>query len=148
MNISKSFVTAGNATFTVSNGKGDWYTFRARRPKARKEGVTPPVFMQLLTGPDNRSDYTYLGVLDEVGGFVRLTGASKLGQDTQPMKVLAFALRIIWGKQQLPEGYTIQHAGRCGACGRKLTVPSSIETGLGPECAGRITEQPNHKKAA
>ena len=27
------------------------------------------------------------------------------------------------------------HSGCCGRCGRKLTVPESIDTGLGPVCA-------------
>jgi hypothetical protein len=50
-------------------------------------------------------------------------------------RVLAFAVRVMLGKQKLPEGYKVQHAGRCGRCARTLTVPSSIELGLGPECA-------------
>jgi hypothetical protein len=29
----------------------------------------------------------------------------------------------------------VWHEGRCGRCGRKLTVPESIESGFGPECA-------------
>jgi hypothetical protein len=29
----------------------------------------------------------------------------------------------------------VWHEGRCGRCGRRLTVPESIESGLGPECA-------------
>jgi hypothetical protein len=28
----------------------------------------------------------------------------------------------------------IWHEGRCGRCGRKLTVPESIHNGYGPEC--------------
>jgi hypothetical protein len=27
------------------------------------------------------------------------------------------------------------HEGKCGRCGRLLTVPSSIESGIGPECS-------------
>jgi hypothetical protein len=29
------------------------------------------------------------------------------------------------------------HEGRCGKCGRALTVPESIESGLGPVCESR-----------
>jgi hypothetical protein len=30
------------------------------------------------------------------------------------------------------------HEGYCGRCGRELTVPESIERGLGPQCARRM----------
>ena len=30
------------------------------------------------------------------------------------------------------------HEGRCGRCGRKLTVPESIEAGYGPECINLV----------
>jgi len=32
----------------------------------------------------------------------------------------------------------IWHRGFCGRCGRPLTVPSSIATGIGPDCAERM----------
>jgi hypothetical protein len=28
----------------------------------------------------------------------------------------------------------VWHEGRCGRCGRALTVPESVERGIGPEC--------------
>jgi hypothetical protein len=34
----------------------------------------------------------------------------------------------------LPESLEIWHEGSCLRCGRKLTVPESIESGYGPEC--------------
>jgi hypothetical protein len=30
------------------------------------------------------------------------------------------------------------HEGKCCRCGRKLTVPASIASGIGPECATKI----------
>ncbi|MGQ4872128.1 MAG: DUF6011 domain-containing protein, partial [Candidatus Thorarchaeota archaeon] len=32
----------------------------------------------------------------------------------------------------LPEKVRIWHEGKCGRCGRRLTVPESIESGYGP----------------
>src|ERR1019366_4832357 len=34
----------------------------------------------------------------------------------------------------LPANLEVWHEGKCGRCGRKLTVPESIERGIGPEC--------------
>ena len=38
-------------------------------------------------------------------------------------------------KARIPEHLEIFHEGRCCACGRKLTTPESILSGIGPECA-------------
>ena len=37
-----------------------------------------------------------------------------------------------------PATFEFWHEGRCAACARRLTVPESIERGLGPECALRF----------
>ena len=37
-----------------------------------------------------------------------------------------------------PATFEIWHEGRCAACARRLTVPQSIATGLGPDCADRL----------
>lgn len=131
MSVTKEFVLAGKATFTVSNGKGDHYTFRV----VKKEFNDRPIwFGQLLTGPDNTSDYTYIGVVSE-DLKVRLTRKSKYTEESTPVKVLDWTLLHIFMQLPFPNGYKVQHEGRCGRCGRVLTVPESIESGIGPECA-------------
>lgn len=37
-----------------------------------------------------------------------------------------------------PATFEFWHEGRCAACARRLTVPQSIATGFGPECAERL----------
>ena len=132
--IAKDFILAGNATFTVSNPKGERYTFRVRYSKGGG-GYKPAWFIYLLTEPDNTSSYTYMGMLNSENGTVRLSANSRYNLESLPVKVANWALRCIWSELDIPLGYTIQHAGKCGRCGRKLTVPSSIESGIGPECA-------------
>ena len=34
--------------------------------------------------------------------------------------------------------FEFRHEGRCGRCGRALTVPESIDTGFGPHCAAEM----------
>ncbi|GMU26254.1 MAG: hypothetical protein AMXMBFR16_11590 [Candidatus Uhrbacteria bacterium] len=135
--ITREFATAGRAVFTVSNATGERYTFKVKRKD--NEAPRPPVyFVSLLTGPDNTRDYTYVGVLNDYNGSVRLTAASRYAEDSKPVAVVRWALKKVWERGTLPAGYEILHEGRCGRCGRPLTVPESIKTGLGPECAGRI----------
>ncbi len=126
--VTKSFVTAGRAIFTVKSITGSYYTYRV----TRKDNTW---FVGLLTGPDNTSSYTYMGILDADRGEVILTKASKFADESLPVRVLRWAIRLVWNDGTLPTGYSLDHAGMCGRCGRTLTVPESIATGLGPECS-------------
>jgi hypothetical protein len=135
--ISLQFVRGGRAIFTVSNASGKHYTFRVKASKPSEKYPKVSHFVQMLTGPDNTSDYTYVGMLTDED-TVRLTAKSKYNADSEPVKVFNWALRVIGGKAGLPAGYNIQHEGRCCRCGRVLTVPQSIESGIGPECAQKM----------
>jgi len=133
--ITKEFLTAGQAIFTVSNPSGEHYTYKVSAPYKQSE-TNPFWFVKVLTGPDNTRDYTYAGLLQHTGNLV-VTAKSKYKSDSKPFLVAKWAISVIWGELNIPDGYKIQHEGRCGRCGRSLTDPTSIETGLGPICAGR-----------
>jgi hypothetical protein len=137
------FILAGNAYFTVKSLKtGARYTYRVSRAtcsRCKKDFCEcwnyPTYFVALLTGPENTADYTYLGMLRE--NKFQLTRASKMKDDSTPVK----AFRYVWAYlacNQLPPQTEIWHEGRCGKCGRVLTVPESVEAGIGPDCAGRM----------
>jgi hypothetical protein len=128
------FFQGGRALFTVANGKGEHYTFKIRQPK----GDNKPFFVSLLTGPNNEGDYTYLGIYNPNDHKVFLTAKSKMNENSTPVKVINWAIGIVASGKTLPEGYSIQHEGRCCRCGRLLTDPTSIELGIGPECGKRF----------
>jgi hypothetical protein len=91
-----------------------------------------------LTGPNNDADYSYMGMLSEFNGEVRLTRASRVTENAKSFKVINWAMRKVWAGSVLPEGYAIHHEGRCARCARTLTTPESIERGIGPECAEKM----------
>lgn len=128
------FILAGKATFTLRSQKtGTRYTYKVKK----NEGENQPDlwFISLLSGPDNEGDYTYLGMIRN-GQFL-LTRASKMTSDSLPVK----AFRWTWEKLVAgvePEQVEIWHAGKCGRCGRTLTVPESISSGYGPECIQHV----------
>lgn len=126
------FFTGGNAIFTVTNPSGEHYTYRIRKPRRDM-----PFFVQLLSGPDNTNDYTYIGIYAANVPRLVLTAKSKLPADSKPVLVFTWAARQVARGRELPQGYSIQHEGRCCRCGRRLTVRESIESGIGPECAKR-----------
>lgn len=150
----EDFIFAGNATFTlVSKKTGVRFTYRVKVKKydqKRLHLVTDPVkkaqevseavyFLNLLRGPSNETDYSYMGVLrkDPVRYF--WTAASgKVGRLAPAYKALGWFVDAAKNRRDvLGSQLEVWHEGRCGRCGRKLTVPGSIAAGLGPECAGR-----------
>lgn len=145
--ISKDFVTAGKATFTLEipeayalqHGLKRHYTFKTRF-KAGNDRYPDAFFVSLMTGADNESSFSYLGMLSPETGVVRTTAKSCLGSGDLVVRLLNRALAVIWAGDATPltaAGFNVCHAGKCGRCGRKLTNPESLATGIGPECAGR-----------
>jgi hypothetical protein len=130
-----AFMRGGNATVTLVSVKtGTRFTYRLR---AAEDNDT--LFVGLLTGPDNETAYSYLGRVSR-GLFWagrKVPKAGDISADAPSSKAFAWAWRALI-KGNMPEALEVYHEGRCARCARKLTVPSSIESGFGPECAGKI----------
>jgi|SRR6478752_825415 len=127
-----AFVLAGNATFTVrSEQSGNRFTFKVRKPSE-----TSPHFVSVLTGSDNENDFSFLGSI--FGGKVYSHGRkSSISAESLSARAAQWVVSKVIKGEPL-NGCEVWHAGRCGRCNRKLTVPESIETGLGPECATKV----------
>lgn len=145
----RNFIQAGNATVTlVSKATGQRFTYRIQAPhkpgnegtNAARDTASKMRFVQVLTGADNEASYSYLGYIRTEGaGPVFFHGGSKarVGRDAPSAKAFQWAWRHL-AADVLPQAMQIWHEGRCGRCSRKLTVPSSIASGFGPECAGHV----------
>lgn len=128
-------ILAGNAIFTCHNATGTHFTYRVKHAgRGNALDRTSPLFVSVLTGPDNGSSYTYAGIVGK-DGSVRLTQKSGFKDDSLSVRVLRWFLVLLRDGKTIPEGYGIHHEGRCLRCGRRLTTPESVERGLGPECA-------------
>lgn len=126
----KRFLFAGNATFTIVSKKTEErFTFRIRASEKPRL-----FFVDQMVGPSNESDFRFIGTSNAEGSFYVWKKLKE--QDTPAIKALRWFLPLV-GAGHLPSTVELWHEGRCGRCGRRLTVPSSIETGLGPECAGK-----------
>jgi hypothetical protein len=129
------FMLAGKATVTLVSRKTDArFTYRIT---ASQDGLAH--FVGVLTGSDNESSYSYLGRISR-GIFWQGRKVPKAG-DVSASAPSAKAFDWAWrslAKGILPESLEVWHAGKCGRCSRKLTVPSSIAQGYGPECVGKI----------
>lgn len=131
-----NFIQAGNATITaVSVATGTRFTYRVRESNDGKL-----FFVSLLNGPDNTTSYTYMGIIR--GNKFTRTNNSKVTQDAPSYKAFVWLFDQL-SMDRLPPTVELYHEGRCGRCNRLLTVPESIEAGIGPECARHV-----HRPAA
>lgn len=126
------FMLGGNALFTVKSGKsGIRYTYKILTDRKR-EGFFRVYWMN---GSDNTKDFRMLGSIDK-------SSPSLIPLSIHVKEINAFvALDYIY--LNLCVGVfmptlEIWHEGRCCKCGRPLTVPESIERGIGPECLSKM----------
>lgn len=133
-----AFAFAGNATISLRSSKtGARYTYKIQRAKPSNEGQDErelPLFVKLLTGTDNENDFSFIGTIFPRNPS-RLTTSRKAFVPATSQCFKAFAW---WLTHIGDERVEVWHEDRCGRCGRKLTVPESIATGLGPHCAKRM----------
>ena len=131
------FVLGGNATFTLENtATGNRFTFKVRALEDRKGAVSH--FVSLLNGSDNEADFAYLGQLYRDSFDFAHGQKSRIGKDTPSAKAFAWLAKRLLANAAIPEQVRVWHEGRCGCCGRKLTVPGSIASGFGPKCAQHV----------
>jgi hypothetical protein len=111
---------------------GQHFTFRIRAKRGDETGRV--FFAGLLTATDH---YEYLAVLDPTD-TLRFTARSIVPAEHPAAKALAFTWRALCAGR-IPDGLILRHEGRCGACGRELTHPESIDSGIGPDCRKRLS---------
>lgn len=144
--LSKEFVCGGKAIFTLEvpesfqkqENTRPHYTYKVSEPKF----TVPFLFVSVLTGPENTKDYTYLGILFPETGIVKFTEKSQFTNDSPCVRLLRRVTANLWagtGAKIEAAGFKLHHEGKCGRCGRRLTVPQSIECGIGPECIKGMT---------
>jgi hypothetical protein len=148
------FMLAGHARITLVSAKtGQRFTFRISKPRDAQRGVPAPLFVALLRGPDNGSDFQFLGTIFHDRRYSRgtrdgsayvierpfvLGKKSRIAANAPSALAFVFAWKHI-ERAALPPDCEVWHEGKCGCCGRALTVPESIASGIGPICAQRGT---------
>lgn len=130
------FLRGGNAKLTLRSRKtGTHFTFRVAQPwdhDANRRDTAGPFFVSVLSGPNNETDFQFIGFIPFGGESM---SAGKKGHPNAPsFKAFSWMLRhAVLG--HIHPDLEVRHEGRCCRCGRALTHPTSITTGIGPECA-------------
>lgn len=132
-NHAKAFLTAGKATLTiVSVATEKRFTFRVL---AADNG--DGFFVRVLVGSDNENDYAGIGFLNTKKPVPKFWPA-KHGKRPDAAAAFEWFARNLFERGGLSAKAKLYHEGRCGRCARLLTVPSSIASGIGPECASKL----------
>ena len=133
------YVAGGRGTFTLV-GKQTRYTYKLSQHV--EENFRSPIFVKVLVGSDNTNDFEYIGFIPDPGPtLTNMTPLQlkqgKKGNAAHPAyTALAWWLEAYRRDPELAAHANFWHEGTCCRCGRKLTVPESIEAGIGPVCAG------------
>jgi hypothetical protein len=129
----RDFLLAGKSTVTLRSTKTQKrFTYRVRKSEDGRVW-----FVALLNGPDNESSYGYIGII-RAGKTFEHGRKSKVAADAPSVKAFAWFFANLAAGERLGDGVEVWHEGKCGRCGRKLTVPESIAHGIGPECIKHV----------
>lgn len=125
------YITAGRATITLRSTKTqDRYTYRIRASK--KPEYAGLLFVDVLTGTDD-SKYQPLGVINSKLEYYHAR-RSRIAKGATSSVAMEWSWNALARTKRLPRTLEVWHEGRCGKCGKELTVPESIASGFGPKC--------------
>lgn len=132
----KKFMLAGKAIFTLrSTRTGQRFTYKIKVADNDNNYEHPLYFVSVLVGPDNWTNYRFFGTIKGENKQFTISNNAKISPDAPSVRGFKWAWEYL---DQLPDFMEIWHEGKCGRCGRKLTVPESIESGFGPECINMV----------
>ena len=123
----------GARVTVVNDATGNHFTFRFRRPVNKATGQEfTCVLVDLMTGTDNESSYSFIGTLR--GDYVAVSPKAKTSKERADKAALVLNWTIKAAQGGDLKTVRCLHFGTCGRCGRTLSTPESVDQGLGPEC--------------
>lgn len=132
--------TGKRFTFKMGKPRRDNNVFNGRKPRDPKK--PKPIFVSVLTGPSNTSDYQFMGCLWPGDNLPLVYSHGKRSRFTETApSVIAFRWflgKVLHEDASLLRQANVWHEGTCYMCGKTLTTPESVEAGIGPICAGRL----------
>jgi hypothetical protein len=136
------FIGGGNATLTVKSIRtGDHFTFKIQKPtvqgSTKRDFGSQMNFVKVLTGsPDDWNSWHFIGFFRDGGPLAQTRKDLGAGRPKSPsFQAFEWLLNQLRAGKLPSDQAEVQHAGKCCRCGRTLTHPESLASGIGPECA-------------
>ena len=132
------FMLAGKCEFVLHSSKtNEDFKYEMTKKKSDSKEDSFIYFTSLIKG----NEKIYAGVIwfnNDTQEFRFSTGKNgKVEPSNISIKSLIFVLNKLV-KEETVQHLVVYHVGKCGKCGKKLTTPESILTGLGPTCSNKI----------
>jgi hypothetical protein len=128
-----------NGRFTMRNRRsGEHRTFEIKTQDKEAKFAPGKRVVAILTGPDNTSDYTGFGFVED-DGIVVWKSKRGIGEKSvfEKYAIVLWSLAVDAGFSPFAETYELMMEGTCAVCNRVLTEPESLITGIGPVCRER-----------
>ncbi|QIG73807.1 hypothetical protein PP935_gp032 [Rhizobium phage RHph_N34] len=119
------FIYAGKSIFTLrSRRTDDHFTYKVKK---KNDGI---YYVFVLS-----DGYEYIGTIKNRNFFPSKKDGRSL--DELPLRAFKWSIDHIQNGK-VPSELEFYHEGRCARCSRRLTDPTSLKTGIGPECSSKI----------
>lgn len=130
------FMFSGKSVVTFLNTQtSNRFTYKIKQAKDSNL-----FFVSVLTGPDQ---YTYIGTC--IQGNFKHGKKSPISENAQSVKVFTYMLKNLIN-DSVSDFLEVWHEGFCGKCGKRLTVPTSILSGIGPDCIKKLSKSEKRDK--
>lgn len=124
----KNYIFGNKGVVTLKSPTGKHHTYFISKP--RNEDQFPSDVRFVYAFHDNQKLF-YVGKIER--NIFRLTRSSRFLWDNEITKGAKYILKMA-NMNQLDTPMELFHEGVCCRCGRPLTHPKSIQTGIGPKC--------------
>lgn len=124
------FLLGGKCECVICNTKtGNKFNFRINVSENNKN------MFFVYANIDGKKAYAgYIKIKDNAISYIQ-GNKGVLSENDLPIKALLYVIRHY---KTLPDSVEVLHVGKCSRCGRRLTNPESIHTGLGPACFKKV----------
>lgn len=141
------YLLAGRAVVTLvdvaTTKRHTYFVSRATDDEKQPDGTVKEVekdrwFVHVLHGSGDGRRYSYIGVIDDVHGVRRFRttkGTKKAAATAENINLIGDTTKWLVDGVEASHKIKFWHRGFCARCCAALTVPSSIATGFGPDCA-------------
>ncbi len=128
------FMFAGRAMITVVSKKtGERITYKLKKSK---ESDKYPVCYWITARIAH--SFERIGRLNKNGHFSTTRDTADM-ETTPEFQGFKWLMKQLLEHKTMPTQAEIWHEDACGRCGRALSDPQSILTGIGPECRKKLT---------
>ena len=133
---------AGRAVLTFRNLQaGTHMTLKIKRARDKQDPArkSPVFWVSASLLGDGAQSYEFVGTL--FADTMRVKLGRGVSNESRLGRVMAFLVSSLRNPASLNGRVGLFHEGRCMSCGRELTHPESITTGIGPECIKRMKRE-------